>query len=446
MDAVTPPVLSLLALFALFGCEKTPEVSNSAGSTGGDPGVGGSSNPGTTSIGGSSSGGESSVGGNSATTGGQLATDAGADSGTSACGSLVIEDGFVDAKASDPGIRYVGRFDFSKVDAPRMAFPAATIETQFVGDAIDIRLQETASGGVTATAYYDVSVDSQAPTKLMTCVERGVYPLARNLSSGTHTVRISKRTEASVGTATFLGFRVRPDTNLSRPAAPTRLLEFVGDSITCGYGNELSTTDPDSYKFTSTNENALLAYGAVTASALVADYVAVAISGRGMVRNYEGFSALTGPQYYELTGAESDWPAWDHSRYSPDVIVVNLGTNDFSPGLDTDQYAAMRENFRQTYAQFLGRLREAHPMATLIAAVGPMMSDSYPDGYLALMSIESDIKGVVKAATAAGDSNTFFFEFAEQSSPYGEDWHPTIDTHQKMADVLVPFIEQKKGW
>jgi lysophospholipase L1-like esterase len=266
------------------------------------------------------------------------------------------------------------------------------------------------------------------------------------LAQGSHTVRISKRTEASVGTSTFLGFRVRPNTAVTRPEAPQRLLEFVGDSITCGYGNEISTDTPDDYKFTSVNENALLAYGAVAARALGADYVAVAISGRGMVRNYGGGSGLTGPEYYELSGAESSWPAWDHTRYSPDVIVVNLGTNDLSPGLSTDQLAAMREDYRLTYAEFLERLRQLHPLATLIAAVGPMLGDSYPEGYAAWTSNQSDVKGTVDARASGGDSNIFYLAFEPQVSPYGEDWHPTIATHQRLADVLSAFIEDKKAW
>jgi lysophospholipase L1-like esterase len=181
----------------------------------------------------------------------------------------------------------------------------------------------------------------------MTCPEQEVYPLARNLEEGTHRVRISKRTEAQVGTASFLGFRVREGSALSLPAAPLRRLEFVGDSITCGYGNELSTDDPGSYSFTSANENALLAYGGIAARALEADYVAIAASGRGLVRNYGGASGLTAPEFYDLTAPNASWPTWDSSRYTPDVIVVNLGTNDFSIGLSMDELATMRESYRR---------------------------------------------------------------------------------------------------
>src|SRR5512142_221787 len=182
--------MTLFAVFALFACGNSTAASNGNNSSGGVVAVGGSSNADSTDLGGNPSGGVAAIGGDSAS-GGQVTTDA----DTPACGSTPGEAGFVEIGASDPGIRYVGRFDMTEVDAPRMAFPAATIETQFEGDAIDLRLLETAAGDITTTAYYDVTIDSGAPTKLMTSVGQEVYPLARNLSSGTHKLRISKRTE-----------------------------------------------------------------------------------------------------------------------------------------------------------------------------------------------------------------------------------------------------------
>lgn len=433
---------AILTLVCTMGCgsESSPNDPGTGGS-GGAAGSGGSG--GAAGSGGATATGGSSATGGSAQTGGAAGTGG---SPAAECGSAPVEEGFVSVKASDPAIRYVGRLDFTDPDAPIMAFPAVTIETRFEGDAIDLELTEMALGDTTTTASYEVSIDAEPPFKLATCAEQSVYPLARNLPAGSHTVRISKRTEAQVGSAAFLGFRVREGTTLTAPEAPGRVLEFVGDSITCGYGNEVSTTDPDSFPFTSANENALLAYGAITARALGADYVAVAASGRGMVRNYAGGGGLKAPEFYGLTSPNQSGATWDTTRYTPDVIVVNLGTNDFSTGLDADELTAMRADYRQTYQDFLTDLRETHPEATLIAAVGPMISDAYPPGYEAWTSIRSDVQEVVTARTEAGDSNVFYFEFAPQSSPYGEDWHPTVATHQEMADGLVPFIQEKQGW
>ena len=109
-------------------------------------------------------------------------------------------------------------------------------------------------------------------------------------------------------------------------------LLFVGDSITCGYGNEISTMKPDAFHYTTQGSNANLAWGAVAARQLDAEYVAVAVSGRGVYRNYSGAAGDLLPVIYDKTlPDDATAPAWDIARYTPDVVVVNLGTNDFSP-------------------------------------------------------------------------------------------------------------------
>ncbi len=365
---------------------------------------------------------------------------------TEICGSYQPEDDFVEIPATDPSIRYIGRFDWSEPEAPMMWFPALSIETIFTGDAIDLRLDERASGGEITTDFYEVRIDDREPVKLQTCAEQTIYPLGRDLGAFPHHLRISKRTEVQVGNAAFLGLRIRPEASLELPQARERRIEVVGDSITCGYGNEISTTTPDDFPFTSTNENALGAYGAVAAELLRADYVAVAGSGRGIVRNYSGFVGLFIPEFYELTSILATATTWDHALYSPQVIVVNAGTNDFSPGLTVEELAVMREEFRSTYRSFLDRLRELHPEAALVAAIGPMMSDGYPEGYQALTSIRADVSTVVDSLVADGDDRIWFLEFPAQTAPYGEDWHPTLATHRTMGEALAEFLRTKLGW
>lgn len=367
------------------------------------------------------------------------------------CAPAEPEDGFTEISPQDPNIRYIGRVH-KTADAVAFAHPAVQIQTTFDGDAIDLKLRDHGLETPVATNYYWVIVDGVA-SRLHVCPAREIYPIARNLSEGPHSLTIVKRTESgpggqpNAGKGEFLGFRVREGTALTSVDKPARLMEFVGDSITCGYGNEISTKDPDSFPFTSINEDGWNAYGALTARALGADYVAVAASGRGVIRNYGGFEGDVVPKIYEATLHEDDAaPGWDHSSYAPDVIVVNLGTNDFSPGLELDQLEAHREAFKQGYSDFLIRVRELHAKATIVVSAGPMMSDGFPEGYKAWTSIRSDLKALVAARNAAGDTDVSYFEFKAQSSPYGEDWHPTIATHQKMANALAPFVAQLRGW
>ncbi len=433
-------LLGLGLVTLLMGCDGGSKASPNAG-TGGKPAS--TTAGGSTSSAGSPNATGSSGAGNSAGSAG-----AAAELG---CAATTPEEGFVDVPVTDPSIRYVGRVN-KTAEAVAFAFPAVQIQTVFDGDAIDMKLRDHGLLNPVATNYYWIIIDG-VQKKLQVCQACEVYPLARNLGAGPHTLTIIKRTEsgpggqANTGKDEFLGFRVRTGTALSAAAKPARLMEFVGDSITCGYGNEVSTTDPDSFKFTSVNEDAWNAYGAITARAFNADYVAVAASGRGVIRNYSGFAGALVPAIYETTLHEdSSAPAWAHATYSPDVVVVNLGTNDFSPGIALDQMEVHRATFKQAYIDFLTRIRAVHAEANIVAVVGPMMGDSWPAGYNAWTSIQADVKAAVDARNAASDANVHYFALAPQSSPYGEDWHPTVATHQKMADALVPFIAGIRGW
>ena len=344
----------------------------------------------------------------------------------------------VDVPPSDPNIFYMGRVD-CKPEGPAFAFPAVSVRVRFQGSALDLRLMDSGTGGAQSTNYYDVSIDGGTPTRLDATAGDQVYPLARDLTDGEHTAEIVKRSESNgnSGKGQVLGFRVREGTTLL-PVTPKSLrVEFVGDSITCGYGNEVSTTMPEMFPFTTINSNANAAYGAVAARQLDAEYVAVAISGRGVYRNYADFAGELAPVFYNDTlpdDAESS--PWDFSRYVPDVVVVNLGTNDFSPpGPDHAAYTT-------AYSDLLTQIRGHYPDALLLAVVGPMLSDSFPAGVQAWTTVQSDVVGVVNDLTAQGDTNVHYLALTPQSPPYGEDYHPTLATHQQMAQAVVAEINR----
>ena len=350
-------------------------------------------------------------------------------------------DGMVDVPANDPNIYYMGRID-CRPEGPSFAFPGVSMRVRFQGDALDLRLRDSGTGTPQSTNYYDVSIDGAAPTRLDVSAGDQVYPLARDLSGAEHSVEIVKRVESNSnsGKGQVLGFRVRAGATLLPSAARPLRVEFVGDSITCGYGNEISTTTPDDFHYTTLNSNANLAYGAVVARQLDAEYVAVAVSGRGVYRNYSDGAGDHLPVIYDKTLPDDGAaPAWDFARYTPDVVVVNLGTNDFSPpGPD---HAA----FTAAYTSFLSQLRGHYPSALLLAVVGPMLSDGFPVGVQAWTTIQSDVAGVVSELTAQGDPNVHYLALTPQSSPYGEDWHPTIATHQSMAQTVAAEITRLRS-
>lgn len=422
--------LLLASCLPLVGCD--PGSENTSGSSSSSSGSGSSSGNASSSSGGGSS---SSGGG-----GGPVADASGVcDFNDSVAEGALGADGLVEISPRHPNIRYAGRIDCNAANGPTFAWPGVSIRVRFNGDALDMRLRDHGTGTVTTTNYYNILVDGNAKV-LEVSPSQEVYELARDLPAGEHTVEIQKRVESNGGTgkAELLGLRVRQGTEILPVPALTRKIEFIGDSITCGYGNELSTMMPDQYHYTTKNSNTWLAYGAVTAKNMGAEYMGVSYSGRGMYRNYGGGAGEPLPGLYLRTLPDDPAsPPWDVARYQPEIVVVNLGTNDFSPG------GVDRMQYRAAYLAFLEKLRQYYPNAAIITAVGPMMSDFFPPGEMAWTNVQADVQQVVQERKNAGDAKLYYIAFDPQTGPWGEDYHPTVATHAAMAAKLTDFIKMQ---
>ncbi|OPZ90732.1 MAG: Endoglucanase E precursor [Firmicutes bacterium ADurb.Bin419] len=127
---------------------------------------------------------------------------------------------------------------------------------------------------------------------------------------------------------------------------------------------------------------------------------------------------------------------WDFKNYVPQVVVVNLGTNDYSPSTPDNT------KFITAYKDIITKVRSNYPDAHIFCAVGPMLWGSGLDTY------RNNVKEVINSFASTGDSKVYFIEFPQQdgSNGYGEDWHPSKKTHELMADQLTEAIKSKFGW
>jgi lysophospholipase L1-like esterase len=342
-----------------------------------------------------------------------------------------------------PYITYVGRVDKSNPNFVSFAYPGVSIHAEFRGTSITARFKDFAQQGMHNTFY--CIIDQGEPQKIVLSESQYEYILASRLKDTLHKVELIKLTESLVGEVGFCGFYVGDKLDdaflVCNDPLPTLKMEFVGNSITCGYGNELSSMTPKQ-GFSPLNENNYYAFGAITARELNAQYVCTAYSGRGVCRNYEGDSENTIPQFYNRTIATKPGSKWDHNDYIPDILVLNIGTNDF--GAETTTKIPVDSiQFIAEYTAFLQRMRGYYPNAEIICAVGPMTnddSDLYPKQLTRYSQyVLSAIKNV------GGESNhVYYFETEPQKGPYGEDYHPTIATHQRIANELVSFIIENK--
>ncbi|MBD7912841.1 SGNH/GDSL hydrolase family protein [Clostridium cibarium] len=331
-------------------------------------------------------------------------------------------------KKSKSRALFVGRFDTRDSAGPKFAWSDTTIKANFSGTGISVNLKSSGDN------WFNVIVDgvNQKPINVTPTTTSPIV-LASGLSKKKHTIELVKRTEANVGEAQFLGFKVSNGKLSSPPAASSRRIMFIGDSITCGYGNEGTS---QYQTFTTKNENASLAYGALTAKLLGADPMTICWSGKGVIRNYGGDTTDVMPDLVDQVLPYDKTLKWDSKNWVPQVVVINLCTNDYSIGVP-DKVA-----FTNAYTRLVNKVRTDYPKADIYCAVGPMLGGDN------LNSARDYISQIATSKEASGDNKVHFIEFPAQdfANGLGEDWHPSVKTHELMANQLASQIQKDLGW
>ena len=143
------------------------------------------------------------------------------------------------------------------------------------------------------------------------------------------------------------------------------------------------------------------AFGPLTANHYQADYRVNAISGRGVVRNYNGSAGDTLPVAYPYLLFDKKQQDTE-SNWKPQVIVIALGTNDFStplnPGEKWKTKDELHADYEATYLRFLKDLRAKNPDAYIILWATEMANGE----------IESEVKKVADQAKAQGETKLTF--------------------------------------
>ena len=335
-------------------------------------------------------------------------------------------------KPGNPAIQYVGRVSFQNPESPAFRFPGIQINMTFEGTCVKM-LCKPHSG------YFIVQIDQAEPFKVAFMGERdSLVTLATALPRGSHTVRTMYCIEGLDFKPEFRGFVIDEDGRpLPPPALSERRIEFIGNSITCGYGNE-STFEGDHFDYAS--ENHYYSYAQLTARALGATPLVVARSGIGVYRNYNGPKAGTPddcmPAHYDYTLFPDKQERWDFSRFTPQVVCINLGTNDLS----TNNYD--KALLRQAYVRFLAQVRGHYPHAKIVFLCGSMLGGKELDIARAILD------DVVAKARQDGDGEVYRFDFTphDGSLKYGADWHPSLWQHQKMAAELTAYLRTLMQW
>ncbi len=327
--------------------------------------------------------------------------------------------------ADNPAYQFVGRIDFRNKLRPRFWSPGVYITARFTGSTCDLVVNDQELWGKNHN-YIEIRVDAQKPFKIQTTAKENMIRVASGLSAGAHTVTICKNTESNVGYLEFIGLRCT--SLLPLPAKPTRKIEFIGNSITCGTGSDQSDI-PCGKGVWHDQHNAYQSYGPTIARSFNAQWVLSAVSGIGLIRSCCDLP-ITMPAVFNKIDLRGDSLQWNFNNYQPDVVTVCLGQND---GMQDSA------KFCGAYVQFVDTLRRYYPLAHIILLTSPM-ADEKLTGVL-----KSYISSVKKIMALKGDRKVDQY-FYSRRYHQGCDSHPTLAEHQQMAKELGAFIKRKMKW
>lgn len=320
--------------------------------------------------------------------------------------------GIVTIDADDPLIQYTGRINHADPKAPIMWWPGSDVIANFEGTSINVKLHDYGDN------YFYVIIDDGAPSLINLTPGTATYTAASGLTNSVHKIRLFKRTETQEGEVDFKGFELEDGKSLvALPQRPQRRIEYFGDSITSGHSVASTTGDTNN----ADGKDNYYTYASLTARNLQAEYHCISVSGIGLYVDTWSFGGNMQTLYYDK---QSDSTTWDFSKWTPHIVVVNLGQNDY-----WGNYS--QSGAQDNYIKFAQTLRSHYPNAHIILALGSMnatqASSPWP-GYL--------LYAVNELNSTYNDPKVYSLIFPHSGNP-----HPTVARHADMAEQLMEFIQ-----
>jgi Carbohydrate esterase 2 N-terminal/GDSL-like Lipase/Acylhydrolase family len=328
-------------------------------------------------------------------------------------------------------LRPFGRYDVSTGKGLELIGSAVHFGFTFKGTSCKIYTYLPATNGHN---YLQYTLDSTYQQKIR--IEDARQPLLITApNGGEHTIRIYKTTEATTGPVFIQKIEGDDLKALTEPKA--KLIEFIGNSITCGAAADPSQVPCGTGEYLDQHD-AYDAYGPRVARALGVNFVMSCVSGIGVYRNWNS-DGPTMPQVYEKTDLQLNSSRnWDFTKYIPGVVSIALGTNDFSngdgkkPRLPFDSAV-----FVSNYIDFVKLVKSKYPAATIALLSSPMVHD---DKRIVLQNCITAVQQNIDAAYPNDKPvATFFFEPMQAHGCAG---HPNVQDHSILANELIPFFRK----
>ena len=329
---------------------------------------------------------------------------------------------------------YSGRVDVANKEYPKLSGPASSVEFNFSGKKVSINLKNIPFQGY--YNYVSVELDGEYIGRFK--VDNNEFKAftfeVKNKSKKIHTIKIFKATEAAMGEVAVdtTGIEAIP----FQPIAKKKI-EFIGDSITCGFGND-ETGLPCGQGQWFDQHNGYLAYGPVVSRMLGADFLLSSVSGYGMYRNWnsEKWEEDILPDVYDYLYLRRSQPEQFGNDYQPDLVSICLGTNDLSDG-DGKKLRLPFNKYKYigNYIELIQKIYKKYPNTRIALLNSPMVNG---DRNKIFVECLKEVKAFFNNDTKHKPIE--IFEFPEMKSA-GCGYHPSIEDDKKMADLLYPFYK-----
>ena len=223
-----------------------------------------------------------------------------------------------------------------------------------------------------------------------------------------------------------------------------KAIEFIGDSYFVGYGNLLpeSARERDRLsplwvnRFTDHQQGMAALCGCALSRRHNIIWRVVARSGRGMVRNYPALADRTplSADYTHLVSQLSRECELPTLETVPELVVINLGTNDFSTPLGGKEPFAserdLRRAFIEAYHNFIDVLSLLYPGVDILLVGVPHPSSNCQPSLLRQIGEARKLNG-----------EPVYFCSLPEVPLTGCDGHPGLIGHRVCAEVLTQAIE-----
>ncbi len=274
-------------------------------------------------------------------------------------------------------------------------------------------------------AYVKVIIDGKHRQRFA-ITNGGERVIIEGLTDKRHKVEVLKVTEGEAKLL-FKGLTLLGNDAALRnpPFNSPRKIEFIGDSITAGYGVLGRITDPS---YETYQQDGTYSYAYLTAQKCDADARFICASGKGIVCNCDGNreDVKAGQYYNYLTrlGGECN-DGWE-----ADVVVLNIGTNDCGGPAPNEEFALAAKDL---VAKVRARYKNAH----IIWMYG-MMSQLYAE------VLRETIREISET-----DKQVYFLyvdTIFGNDDENGANGHPNVRASMRASNLLYKKIRSVTGW